>query len=156
MKIWTCSSTWLWNPGAQAGETRFQIQMELAQAVNHNYQKSSLQISLNLAQVLFINGKRFSSLTPGVGGLSEVVKNFIVKTITCLLAKVLFQQTFLPLIPTCKRWQLWARKTQFLISISLLVFGWDIFMLRNFRSSNGRSMKYSCHECDDHKSLNEQ
>ena len=156
MKIWTCSSTWLWNPGAQAGETRFQIQMELAQAVNHNYQKSSLQISLNLAQVLFINGNKFSSLTPGVGGLSEVVENFIVKTITCLLARVLFQQTFLPLIPTCKRWQLWARKTQFLISISLLVFGWDIFMLRNFRSSNGRSMKYSCHECDDHKSLNEQ
>ena len=119
--------------------------LDLTQAVNQLKLQLSKDFSPNLR---WVGSVRLSSHC--------IVENFIVKTITCLLAKVLFQQTFLPLIPTCKRWQLWARKTQFLISISLLVFGWDIFMLRNFRSSNGRSMKYSCHECDDHKSLNEQ
>ena len=119
--------------------------LDLTQAVNQLKLQLSKEFSPNLR---WVGSVRLSSHC--------IVENFIVKTITCLLAKVLFQQTFLPLIPTCKRWQLWARKTQFLISISLLVFGWDIFMLRNFRSSNGRSMKYSCHECDDHKSLNEQ
>ena len=119
--------------------------LDLTQAVNQLKLQLSKDFSPNLR---WVGSVRLSSHC--------IVENFIVKTITCLLAKVLFQQTFLPLIPTCKRWQLWARKTQFLISISLPVFGWDIFMLRHFRPSNGRSMKYSGHECDDYKSLNEQ
>ena len=66
--------------------------LDLTQAVNQLKLQLSKDFSPNLR---WVGSVRLSSHC--------IVENFIVKTITCLLAKVLFQQTFLPLIPTCKR-----------------------------------------------------